>query len=122
MISNFAALRGLPGAREEAVAPRGSAGGAGVCLGLSIVGCRWFYKSCSCVQESKSSKPLVPVDAIENTALLREQLKTMGEFSADLDVLEAQREIKARAREEKAARQLAKGSFGCTISWHYLQT
>ena len=39
----------------------------------------------------------------------------MEAYTEDLDVLQQQRELKARAREEKAARQLAKGTLPATV-------
>ena len=45
------------------------------------------------------------------TSGLREQLMEMEAHNEDLDVLQEQRNLKAQAREEKAARQLAKGTL-----------
>ena len=53
--------------------------------------------------------PLVDVDAVTPATDLRDQLKELGELNPSLAILEAQNEMKAKAREEKALKQIAKG-------------
>ena len=54
-----------------------------------------------------------PMDALTEeqvTAELREQLADMGEDIMPLQVLQGQQALKAEAREQKAARLIAKGT------------
>ena len=57
--------------------------------------------------------PLIDLEAVVPTVDLREQLREMNEMSPSLEILKAQTELKAKAREEKALKQLAKGCFEC---------
>ena len=73
--------------------------------------------------ESASSErqgPLIKVEAVVPTIDLREQLEEMNEMDPSLEVLRAQTELKAKAREAKALKQLAKGCFDC--NYHFLIT
>ena len=57
--------------------------------------------------ELDAVKPVIDHD-------LCEQLKAMNQLDPSLEILKAQNDLKAKAREEKALKQLAKGFFGCS--------
>ena len=60
----------------------------------------------------EASKPLIAEEAVQAIgASVRDQLLQIGEHSDDLCILEQQRQLKAEAREAKAARMLAKGTW-----------
>ena len=62
-------------------------------------------------QLQEASKPLIAENAVQPIlASVRDQLLQIGEHSDDLCILEAQRKMKADAREAKAAKMLAKGN------------
>ena len=69
---------------------------------------KWF----DCKIDKEGRKPLVEEDAVPGSHL-RDQLAELGDDNPDLDILEEQRLMKKQARDEKAARQLAKGSSDC---------
>ena len=62
-------------------------------------------------EEAPKPQPLIPDDAVPQVGNYVQAGLNDEDVNPDLEILDQQRQLKARAREAKAARQLAKGDW-----------